>query len=481
MLPDQRLARHAASGSRDAFAVIFERHHQGLYRYCRSMLDHDDASDALQMTMTAALRSLPGERREIALKPWLYRIAHNEAISLLRRRLPTVELGEDVATAGGPQEQAELRQRFAELVGDLRELPERQSGALVMRELNDLSYGEIAATFAISEAAAKQSVYHARLALGQFAEGRAMECESVRQALSDGDGRAARGLRLGAHLRHCEDCATFKTAFVERRANLSMLAPPIAPGAAAALLDSVLHGDGSAGGGGLLALLFGAGGKLAASGAALKNASAVGVAVVVGAAGVATISDLPGPAPGADRNGSAAPTPAALADATPGEASPADEAASPVAPADGLGRAGYGSEGDGQPQRAAAGAPGVQGPTGSLNRQDWRAGDGPEGGSTPGQGDPLNRPSPSPPVSQVPVSGPVDQGAPTAPPGAGGPASEPDSEQAREQVPWGLPALAQRLLDAEGQRAEPGGEVRIVVPELPSLPALPLVQSGLRY
>ena len=69
---DARLARMAAEGSTAAFATIYERHHQELYRYCRSILrDEHDARDALQNTMIKALRALQGETREIALRPWL--------------------------------------------------------------------------------------------------------------------------------------------------------------------------------------------------------------------------------------------------------------------------------------------------------------------------------------------------------------------------------------------------------------------------
>src|SRR4051812_26570397 len=89
LLGDDRLAQLASEGDRQAFAAIYERHHQALFRYCRSILrDDEDARDALQSTMTRAMRALEGERREIALKPWLFRIAHNEAISLARRRRP---------------------------------------------------------------------------------------------------------------------------------------------------------------------------------------------------------------------------------------------------------------------------------------------------------------------------------------------------------------------------------------------------------
>src|SRR5215211_9400922 len=92
---DSRLARLAARGDQRAFAAIFERYHQPLYRYCRSILANDeDAQDALQNTMAKVLQALPGEERELALKPWLYRIAHNEAISMLRRRAGDASIDE---------------------------------------------------------------------------------------------------------------------------------------------------------------------------------------------------------------------------------------------------------------------------------------------------------------------------------------------------------------------------------------------------
>ena len=139
LLSDERLTRLAAAGESAAFTTIFERFHQELYRYCRAILsDHDEAQDALQSTMTAALRSLPGEQREIALRPWLYRIAHNEAISIVRRRshsAPDVGGGErpgipppgtDGSALSAPSAQAgaEQRERLRELVSDLSALPE---------------------------------------------------------------------------------------------------------------------------------------------------------------------------------------------------------------------------------------------------------------------------------------------------------------------------------------------------------------------
>ena len=127
-------------GDRRAFETIFRRHHRELYRYCRAILgDPQEAEDALQSTMLKALRALPGERREISLKPWLFRVAHNEAIGILRARRSPVELDpEQVDIRGGVTERAEARERLRLLVADLAALPERQRGALVMRELSGL-------------------------------------------------------------------------------------------------------------------------------------------------------------------------------------------------------------------------------------------------------------------------------------------------------------------------------------------------------
>ncbi len=96
---DRRLARRASRGDQRAIAAIFERYRQELYGFCLGLLgEPQDAQDALQNTMVKVLRALPGEEREIALRPWLYRIAHNEAIELRRCRrlfaLPQVEKDE---------------------------------------------------------------------------------------------------------------------------------------------------------------------------------------------------------------------------------------------------------------------------------------------------------------------------------------------------------------------------------------------------
>ena len=72
-------------GDERAFATIYERHHQGLFRYCRSILRNRRTRATRQSTMSRRSRNMATLSDEDALKPWLYRIAHNESISLLLR------------------------------------------------------------------------------------------------------------------------------------------------------------------------------------------------------------------------------------------------------------------------------------------------------------------------------------------------------------------------------------------------------------
>ena len=251
LLSDERLAKLAGRGNTRAFAALYERNHQAIYRYCRSILRHDhDAQDALQSTMMRAYAALRAHERDLAVRPWLFRIAHNEAISILRKRRPSEELDEDREHLGGGVEGAvEVRERLATLVADLQALPERQRAALLMRELSGLSIEEIAGALEVSRGAAKQTLFEARGSLHELSEGRAMRCEAVRQAISDGDRRVMRGRRIRAHLRACEACRSFQAAIETRSANLHALAPPLPAFAAGTLLARLLaQGAGHSGG-----------------------------------------------------------------------------------------------------------------------------------------------------------------------------------------------------------------------------------------
>ncbi len=307
-----------------AFAALYERHHRDLYRYCRSILrDDHDAQDALQSTMTRAFAALRDERRDFELRPWLFRIAHNEAVTVLRRRRAAEPLDEQAAAAGAVDEQVALGGEVEALRSDLGALPERQRAALVLRELSGLSHVEIAEALDATPQLVKQLIFQARTALMQAREGREMECADVRRVLSDGDGRVLRGTRIRAHLRCCPSCRRFREDLERRPQALAQLAPPLPPAAAAALLERLLPAAAGAGG---------AASATAGTVAMLGPKTAATLAVIAAAAGG-----------GAAAHHTAPPRPAVIIGAPPAAATPA------------------GARTGAEPRSAARGRPAVRG------------------------------------------------------------------------------------------------------------------------
>ena len=312
---DEGLAARAADGDTAAFSALCERYHAPLLGYCRSiLLNDDDANDATQAALENALRALPRREPGRPLRPWLYRIAHNESINIVRRRGATTELTElDEPSVPGPEVDSEHRVRLAQLVDDLRGLPERQRGALVMRELSGLSYDEIALALGVSNEAARRAVFDARNALHEAVDGRATDCVNVRHCISDGDRRSLRGRRIRAHLRSCDDCSSYQRAIHARSADLHLLGPWLSGGLFASMLG------GGAGGGALLAA--GGGGAATVTVASwssmpvlLKGLTVAAVVATTGGA-AAEIKHVAKPASPAPRSQAA--RPAAVASTSP--------------------------------------------------------------------------------------------------------------------------------------------------------------------
>ena len=276
-LSDERLARLAARGDQRAFGALFERHHAALTRYCRTVLRHAaDAEDAAQNAMVAALRALESGAVPLRVKPWLYKIAHNEAVTLVRSRKPAEELDESrLPTVADAEEAGEVRRRLGQLMADLQALTGRQREALVLRELCGMGYAEIALTLHTSEAAAQQTVFEARSALAQFGEGRNLDCEVVQRAMSECDGMRLRTRKVRAHVRSCQCCASFEASLLARRRDLGLLFPPT--GAACGIIAALGR------------LLGGGGGEPLLAGLGLKGA-VVGIAVLAGGGAVVATS-----------------------------------------------------------------------------------------------------------------------------------------------------------------------------------------------
>jgi RNA polymerase sigma factor (sigma-70 family) len=226
---DRALRVMAARGDADAFGALYQRHRHALYRYCQSILGHDDdARDALHNAMAKAWAAIGRAERDVPVRPWLFRIAHNEALNVLRDRREHRQLDDArVSSAESLEETIDVRQRLAVLRADLAALPERQRSALLLRELCGLRHNEIAAVLAITPAAARQTIYEARVGLHEAEAGRQMACAAVQRALSDGDGKVRRRRRIRSHLRACPACASFDEALRRRPSELASLVGPL--------------------------------------------------------------------------------------------------------------------------------------------------------------------------------------------------------------------------------------------------------------
>src|SRR5918999_1300603 len=133
---DERLVEHVRAGSHPAFEVIFDRHHRGVLAFCRHMLGSaEEAEDAVQHTFMAAYRGLAVTSHPVNLRPWLYAIARNRCLSVLRarREQPAAELVEPATEHLAVQVQR--REDLRELLRDVARLPEDQRAALVLAEV----------------------------------------------------------------------------------------------------------------------------------------------------------------------------------------------------------------------------------------------------------------------------------------------------------------------------------------------------------
>src|SRR3954469_11804429 len=281
VMSDERLAQLAAKGSDAAFAALYNRYSGPLFAYCRSITRNvDDGWDALQNAMIkvlVALRRSP--ERSAPIRPWLFCICHNEAVGVLRRRASAERVaGAAVCTvAAGADEEAFAREVVSEVVSDVQQLPTGQRAALVMRELADLRYDEIAVALETTEGNARQLVFAARAGLRDSRAGRGLPCESVRDQLSLADGRLLRRRSVRAHLRTCDGCREYASTM--RRQPVRALSA-WSPLAGYQLLESVFRAAGPA--------LVQGGSSAFAPFAAKAAAATVVLAAGLGAADVAT-------------------------------------------------------------------------------------------------------------------------------------------------------------------------------------------------
>ncbi|PYP32838.1 MAG: hypothetical protein DMD47_03050 [Gemmatimonadetes bacterium] len=160
------LVARARAGDRAAFGVLVERFAAPARRVARAVLDDpDDADDAAQDALLAALVKLHQYDPRRPFGPWLMRIVSNAATDRRRRR--SVRRAEPLdanATAGGPRPdvQTERRALGERLREALAELPERRRVAVVLFDVEGYSHAEIAEILGVAEGTVRSEVFHAR-------------------------------------------------------------------------------------------------------------------------------------------------------------------------------------------------------------------------------------------------------------------------------------------------------------------------------
>lgn len=286
---DERLVALLRRGNHHAFEALVSRYQARLLAFCRHMLSsREDAEDVLQEVFAAAFNAILADERGINVRPWLYRIARNRSLNHLRRAQAVgvdsmdVHLSEFGTTTA---DKVHKREEFRLLVADVQELPETQRTALLLREIDALSYEQIAEAMETTVPSVKSLLVRARVSLAEAAEARLLNCDEVRVELgqvAEGLGRTTAPVRR--HLRSCERCATFRK---QLRQNNKALAALLPVGPLLLLKKTLLAhlGTTAAASGGAAA----AGGGAAAGGAVTAGALQAGLSTVAtkAAAGLA--------------------------------------------------------------------------------------------------------------------------------------------------------------------------------------------------
>ncbi|MGH2712430.1 MAG: RNA polymerase sigma factor, partial [Thermoleophilaceae bacterium] len=221
---DRDLVQAVRDGDDCAFEELYRRYQPRIAAYVRRMVrDSARAEDVAQDAFFSALRRIRATDSEIAFKPWIFEIARNAAIDHWRRSSRAEEVSVDadeqlrpsdrvrLVGAAGPDSALVDKERLDHLRGAFDELSDVHTRILVMRELEGLSYREIAERLDLTRASVESALFRARRRLeseyAQLSEGR--RCAGMRTTiarLAEGVGTSADEGRLARHARRCSLC-----------------------------------------------------------------------------------------------------------------------------------------------------------------------------------------------------------------------------------------------------------------------------------
>lgn len=174
---DTQMVLAVREGDTTAYRGLVEKYQERVYHMVYGMLrNQEDARDITQDAFVKAYDNLQKFRLESSFYTWIYRIAMNLAIDLLRKRKrrPVTDFDEQIATRDerggiddvhhqdGPGRTLERKRLYARIMGAMQQLPEDQRQVVLLRELEGLSYKEIAEVMEVPEGTIMSRLYYAR-------------------------------------------------------------------------------------------------------------------------------------------------------------------------------------------------------------------------------------------------------------------------------------------------------------------------------
>ena len=181
-LEDRGIIERVLEGDREAYGTLVQRYQSKLFAVAFGVLRHrEDAREVAQEAFIKAYRNLPGFRRDSSFYTWIYRITLNLAIDFQRKAwrkrettFEDVRLGPDEINATGPRpmgnpgEKLEQKRLAETINAAIDTLPADQRTAIILREIQGLSYKEIAETMGCAEGTVMSRLYYARKKLQEL-------------------------------------------------------------------------------------------------------------------------------------------------------------------------------------------------------------------------------------------------------------------------------------------------------------------------
>ncbi len=179
MKSEQELIAESRAGSQDAYCELVNRFSGRLFSAMLHVIgSHDDAEDVVQETFVQAYVKLDTFQGNSQFFTWLYRIAFNNSLSRRRRRRPDVSLEANRESNGiDPEDRVELpeepmlrQEKIAMVHKGLEMLTEEHRSILVLREMDDMAYEDIAEVLDINIGTVRSRLSRARAALKAILE-----------------------------------------------------------------------------------------------------------------------------------------------------------------------------------------------------------------------------------------------------------------------------------------------------------------------